>query len=71
MFLVSAYLTGCAAYAVYPLWCDRQSRGGGLMSDLSDLSDLSDICAAKISRAGKNKRSQYPWVKNRGAPQYR
>ena len=27
------------------------------MSDLSDLSDLSDICAAKISRAGKNKRT--------------
>ena len=41
------------------------------MSDLSDLSDLSDICAAKISRAGKNKRSQYPWVNQRGALQYR
>ena len=38
------------------------------MSDLSDLSDLSDICAAKISRAGKKARSQYPWVKYRGAP---
>ena len=41
------------------------------MSDLSDLSDLSDICAAKISRAGKKARSQYQWVKYRGAPQYR
>ena len=41
------------------------------MSDLSDLSDLSDICAAKISRAGKKSRSQYPWVKYRGALQYR
>ena len=39
-----------------------------MMSDLSDLSDLSDICAAGISRAGKNARCQYPWVKYRGAP---
>ena len=42
-----------------------------MMSDLSDLSDLSDICAAEISRAGKKSRSQYPWVKYRGALQYR
>ena len=34
------------------------------MSDLSDLSDLSDICAAKISRAGKKARSQYPTGKS-------
>ena len=34
------------------------------MSDLSDLSDLSDICAAQISRAGKNKRGQYAWGKS-------
>ena len=30
-----------------------------------------DVTAAQISRAGKNARGQYPWVKYRGALQYR
>ena len=30
-----------------------------------------DVTAAQISRAGKNARGQYPWIKYRGALQYR